>query len=135
MKSNERLQQDVVDELAWDPQVDGSGIGVQVKDGIVSLSGHVGSYAEKLAAEKAARRVSGVKALTEDLEVRPSAQYKLDDATIAQAVLNALRWNMTVPFDKVQVTVDRGWIKLQGQVNWFFQREAAERSVRYLSGV
>lgn len=135
MKSAETLQRDVLEELAWDPEVDSSGIAVTVRDGIVALTGFVGSFAEKLAAQKAVRRIAGVKAVADDLEVRLAPPLVRDDSAIAEAAVSALRWNVNVPINAVQVTVDNGWVKLDGEVAWFYQRKAAENAVRYLEGV
>jgi osmotically-inducible protein OsmY len=135
MKSQETLQLDVVDELAWDPAVDSSAIGITVLDGIVTLTGNVVSYAEKIAAEKAARRVSGVKAVVDNLEVTILPPLKRDDGMIAEAASNALRWNVNLPAHAVSVTVERGWIKLEGTVPWQYQKESAANVVRYLHGV
>jgi osmotically-inducible protein OsmY len=125
----------VVDELAWDPAVDSAAIGVTVSDGVVTLNGHVKTLAEKLAAEKAVRRIGGVKAVVDDLDVELAPSRKEDDNAIARAAINALNWNTSVPMNAVDVTVEHGWVKLEGSVVWFFQREAAENAVRYLKGV
>jgi osmotically-inducible protein OsmY len=135
MKSAEMLQRDVLDELAWDPAVDSSHIGVLINDSVVTLSGHVGSYAEKLAAEKAARRIAGVKAVVDDLDVRYLPERMRNDAAIAQAAVNAFRWNVNIPPNAVSIVVESGWVKLEGEVLWFYQKTAAEKAVRNLHGV
>lgn len=136
MKSTEQLQLDVVDQLAWDPAVDASHIAVTVDgDGIIALNGHVTSYTEKLAAEKAVKRVFGVKAVANDIAVMPTPTNVRDDAHIAQAAVNALKWSVTVPAEGITVTVSNGWIKLEGEVEWQYQRSAAYNVVRTLVGV
>ena len=129
------LQRDVLDELKWEPAVNAAHIGVSVKDGIVTLSGHVPSYAEKYAAERAAKRVNGVKAVANELDVKlPGTSHRTDE-DIAKAAVNALKSNILVPNDKIKVTVRNGWVELEGQVEWQFQKTAAESAVRYLPGV
>jgi osmotically-inducible protein OsmY len=135
MKNAETMQLDVLDELAWDPAVDSSAIGVTAIEGIVTLTGEVSSYAEKLAAGKAALRVTGVKALVDNLMVRIKPPQLHDDELLAEAASTALRWSIVVPSNAVSVTVEHGWIKLTGAVPWFFQSRAAEEAVRSLSGV
>jgi len=115
--------------------VNSAQIGVAVKDGVVTLSGHVGSYAEKLAAEKAVKRVKGVKAIAEEIDVRYPEDKKTADDEIAARALSLLRWSAVVPVDSVMVKVQDGWVNLSGQVNWQFQRSAAEAEIRRLSGV
>ncbi len=136
MKSAEIVQRDVVEELAWDPQVNSSTIAVTVTDGgLVRLHGAVGSFAEKLAAEKAALRIGGVQAVVDDLEVKLLPGSMLKDEKIAKAAVDALSFNVAVPKDAVTVTVENGWITLGGEVPWFYQRRAAEKALRYLHGV
>src|SRR4051812_35151667 len=135
MIADSELQQKVLDELRWDPSVDAVHIGVSVKDGVVTLTGHVPSYAEKYAAERAAKRVGGVRAVANELDVKLPEGSRRTDEDIAAAAVNALRWNILVPADKIKVTVSKGWITLEGEVNWQFQRAAAERAVRDLPGV
>src|SRR5688572_1431425 len=136
MKSAETVQKNVVDELAWDPQVNSSHIAVTVSDGgIVRLDGSVGSYAEKLAAEKAAFRIAGVQAVADELKVNLMPELVWGDERIAKAAADALHFNVSVPKDMVTVTVDGGWITLAGEVPWNFQRRAAEKAVRVLHGV
>src|SRR5690606_9480444 len=135
MKTNEQLQLDVMDELKWDPLIAASEIGVSAKDGVITLSGYVDSYSKKYAAEKAAKRVSGVLAVAEDIEVRFSAAGRRDDTAIAEAILNAFKWNTLVPESKLKVKVDDGWVTLEGAVDWQFQKNAAYKAVRDIEGV
>lgn len=130
-----RLQQSVLDELSWDPAVNQAHIGITTRDGVVTLTGHVGSYAEKCAAENAVGRVAGVKAIAQDLEVRYSHSVGHGDEDIASQAINVLSWDLNVPKDKVKVKVDKGWVTLTGQVNWFYQKSAAEADVHKLLGV
>lgn len=134
MKTDAQLKQDVLDELTWDPKVGATDIGVIVKDGIVTLTGHLGSYAEKDAAEKAAQRVKGVRVLATELNVRLATPFKRTDSDIAGAAQRALDWNTLVP-GTVQAKVEKGWLTLKGEVQWDYQRREAERAVRYLNGV
>ncbi len=134
MKTDNKLHSDVIDELAWDPQLRDAEIGVAVKSGVVTLSGTVKSYAQKLAAHAAAERVSGVKALADDLMVRPLTS-KPTDTEIAHAAVNALYWDTEVPNDRITVKVEDGWVTLEGIVPWRYQSESSERAVRYLGGV
>lgn len=129
------LQQDVMDELDFEPSVNAAHIGVTAKNGVITLTGHVGSYAEKIAAEDAARRVHGVHAIAQEIEVRYASDKKTSDDEIAARALSVLKWNAVVPYDAVQVKVQDGWVTLLGQVDWQFQRVAAESGIRRLSGV
>jgi osmotically-inducible protein OsmY len=134
MKTDTQLRQDVLDELEWEPSIDANEIGVTVHHGVVTLNGRVASYAEKLAAERATGRVSGVKAIAEEIEVKlPTASWRTD-ADIAQAVVNTLKWNPVVK-DEITVKVEDGVVTLTGEVNWKYERDAAERSVENLIGV
>jgi len=135
MKNDVDLQRDVFDELKWEPAVHSTDIGVIVKDGVVTLEGVVDSYPEKWAAERAAKRVSGVKALALELEVKLPGFGRQTDADIAEAAENALKWDVLVPQDRIKVTVEKGFLTLEGQVDWEFQRSAAKRAVQYLTGV
>ncbi|HEX6307074.1 MAG TPA: BON domain-containing protein [Longimicrobiales bacterium] len=128
------LRQEVIDELRWDTSLDAAPIGVAVSDGAVTLTGHVRSYAEKRAAEKAAKRVRGVKAVANDLEVRLPGSLRRDDADIAAAISHVLEWNVSIPRE-VTASVEQGWVTLEGEVDWAFQRNAAERAVREVTGV
>jgi osmotically-inducible protein OsmY len=135
MKNDAQLQRDVMAELKWEPAVHGAQIGVEVRDGVVTLDGEVGSYAEKLSAERAAQRVSGVKALAVEMKVKLSEFGKRSDADIAESARNILGWTSSLPADAVKVLVEGGWLTLSGDVEWQYQRQDAADSVRYLSGV
>ena len=135
MKTDAEIKQDVLDELAWIPNIDETQIGVIVENGIVTLSGVVNQYAKKVAAEKAAKNVVGVKAVAEDIEVKYGEEYKKTDKEIAKAVVNVLEWNASVPKEKVMVKVDNGYVYLSGEVPWAYQRKAAKRTVQNLLGV
>jgi osmotically-inducible protein OsmY len=135
MKTDTELQRDVLEELKFEPSANAAHIGVAVNDGIVTLSGHVPSYWEKYAAERAAKRVYGIKAIANEIEVKLPGSKQQADEEIAAAAVNALKSNISLPRDKIKVIVSKGWLKLEGEVEWEFQREAAARAVRYLSGV
>lgn len=135
MKTDSQLQHDVMAELKWEPAVHAAQIGVEVKDGIVTLAGEVSSYAEKWNAERAAQRVSGVKALAVDMKVKLSQLGERTDTDIAASVRNVLSWTNALPADTIQVLVEDGWITLSGTVPWQYQRNDAADNVRFLSGV
>jgi osmotically-inducible protein OsmY len=135
MKTDAELQQDVMSELQWEPTIKSAEIGVAVKDGVVTLSGYVDSYVKKWAAERAAARVFGVRAVAEELQVRLPDSLKLPDEDIARVVVNVLEWNVLVPHDRVKVKVQDGLVTLSGEVDWGYQKFAAEEAVRYLMGV
>jgi osmotically-inducible protein OsmY len=135
MSQDNQLQQAVIDELSWEPSVAASNIGVTAKAGVITLTGHVGSFFERYAAEKAAGRVKGVKAVAEEIEVRLSFDNKRDDADIAAAALERLAWDSALPKDAVKVKVEKGWVTLTGQLDWYYQKSAAEENVRGLMGV
>ncbi len=135
MKTDAQLQQDVMAELSWEPAVHATQIGVEVKNGVVTLAGEVGSYTEKLAAERAAQRVHGVKALAVDMQVKLTAYGQRSDADIAESARNILSWTSSLPADAVKVMVEAGWLTLSGDVAWQYQRQDAADSVRYLAGV
>ncbi len=134
-RTDESIQEDVLEELKWDTRVRANEIGVAVKDGIVTLTGWVDSYLKKMAAEQATHRVQGVKAVANDIEVRLPSSAERTDADLAAAVLNALRWDAAIPAGKLEVTVSKGWVTLKGVVEYNFQRRDAERAVERLSGV
>ena len=134
-KSDTQLQRDVMDELRWDPSVGRVEVGVAVKDGVVTLSGQVDSFAKKYSIERAAERVSGVRAIAEDLEVQLPTSSRRSDTDVAHAVANALQWDIEVPDDRIKARIDNGWVWLDGEVEWQFQKLASERAVRYLTGV
>ena len=135
MKSDTQLRSDVVAELNWDPTITATDVGVIVKDGMVTLTGHPSTHAEKHAIERAAQRVKGVKALVIEMSVQLAAGHERTDADIALAVERALEWNVLVPDDKIHPMVERGWVKLNGEVEWEYQRRAAEGAVQSLLGV
>ena len=134
-RTDEEIQRDVLEELKWDARVQPNEVGVAVKDGVVALTGWVDSYAKKWAAERAAHRVRGVVAVANDIEVRIPSAAERPDPDIAAAVTRALEWDAFVPLDDVEITVSKGWVTLKGEVEWEFQRRAAERAVRRLTGV
>jgi osmotically-inducible protein OsmY len=129
------LKKSVEAEMDYEPSVHAAEIGVAAKDGIVMLTGRVQSYREKLAAERAASRVSGVKAVVNELEIRLASFSERTDEDIARAALNALDWSISVPSDRIKVKVSKGWITLEGNVEWQYQKAAAEKAVRFLTGV
>jgi osmotically-inducible protein OsmY len=135
LMSDLELQWAVMEELKWEPRVNPAHIGVSVKNGVVTLTGHVSSYAEKYAAERAAKRVRGVRAVANEIDVKLPGSSRITDEDIATAAVNALRSNVAVPADRVKVTVNKGWVTLEGEVEWQYQRIAAENAVRYLPGV
>ncbi len=135
MKTDSQLQQDVMAELQWEPAVHAAQIGVEVKDGVVTLAGEVSSYAEKWNAESAAQRVNGVKALAVDMKVKLSGFGMRTDADIAESARNILSWTGTLPASAIKVMVEGGWLTLSGDVEWQYQRQTAGDSVRNLVGV
>jgi len=135
MKTDSNLQVDVTDELAWDPAISHTDIGVIVREGVVTLTGTLPSLAEKHAVEDAVRRVEGVKGLAVELDVKLLPEHERSDADIAMAVRHALEWSAQVPANAVLATVEKGYITLTGHVAWGYQRKAAERAVRGLIGV
>ena len=134
-RTDEEIQRDILEELKWDTRVRPNEIGVAVKDGIVTLTGWVDSYLKKMAAEEAAHRVRGVKAVVNDIEVRLPSSAERTDEDLAKAALNALQWEAGVPADKLEVTVSHGWVTLKGEVEYGFQKRSAQRTVERLSGV
>jgi osmotically-inducible protein OsmY len=134
MKTDTQLKDDVVEELEWDPAVTWKDINVATQGGIVTLTGSVPHYAEKLAAERATQRVEGVKAIAEELEVCVSGKHKRTDTEIAAAVVNALEWHVWVP-KTIHARVECGWVTLTGSVEWGYERKSAEDAVSFLSGV
>jgi osmotically-inducible protein OsmY len=135
MKTDTQLRNDIQAELNWAPDVKTSDIGVIVKDGVVTLTGHLASYAEKYAVERAVQRVHGVKALAIELTVKLPFDNQRTDADIALAAERALEWNVLVPDDKIHPMVEKGWLTLNGEVEWDYQRSAAESAVCNLMGV
>jgi osmotically-inducible protein OsmY len=135
MPNDNRLQQAVLDELSWEPSVTAAHIGVAADSGVVTLTGHVESYAQRHAAEAAVRRVKGVKAVAEEIEVRLPYEAKRSDEEIAGAATRRFEWDVSIPRDTVKVTVDKGWVTLTGEVDWNYQKDAASMDVRPLFGV
>ncbi len=137
MKSDDDLQKDVMAELKWKPELRDvyTQIGVSARDGVVTLSGLVDSYSTKMAAERAAQNVQGVKVVATDLEVKVGNVRAKTDTEIAEAVRNALRWNSSVNEDKIEVKVDKGWVYLDGYVNWEYEKIAAQNNVENLLAV
>ncbi len=135
MRTDVEIKDDVLDELAWQPGIDETQIGVIVEDGVVTLSGVVDSYSKKLAAEKAAKRVNGVRAIAEDIDVKYGISYKKTDKEIAKAAAKALEWDASVPDEDIKVKVEDGWIILSGEVTWDYQKKAAKKAVGNLLGV
>ena len=135
MRTDTELQHAVMEELTWEPSVDAAEIGVSAESGIVTLSGMVKSLPQKWAAEKAAQRVYGVKAVTDEIVVKLPGNGELSDTEIARAVVNALDWNASVPRGHVKVVVSHGWVNLEGTVRFHYERVAAEYAVRGLIGV
>lgn len=135
MKTNQELQTDVQNAIKWEPLLHAAEIGVTAKDGVVSLTGVVDSYAKKVEAENAAKKVIGVKALVEKIEVHFPSEWTKTNAEIANEVLSALNANWSVPKDKVTVKVEDGWVTLEGELPWNYQKEAAKSAVHYLTGV
>ena len=135
MKTDSQLQQDVMAELKWEPAVHAAQIGVEVKDGVVTLAGEVGSFGEKWNSERAAQRVNGVQALTVELTVKLSEFGKRTDADIARSAETTLGWTNSLPANAVKVLVEGGWLTLSGDVEWQYQRRDAFDSVRYITGV
>ena len=133
--TDEQIQRDVLTEMKYDARIQPNEIGVAVKDGVVTLTGWVDSYTKKWAAEEAAHRVRGVKAVANDIEVRLPSSAERTDTDIAAAAARAVEWDAFVPIEKLDVTVSKGWVTLRGEVEWQFEKEDAERVVRRLSGV
>ncbi len=135
MRTDSEIQKDVMDEFRWEALLNASEIGVAVKHGIVTLTGSVDTYTKKLAAENAAKNVVGVKAVAENIDVKLTSYGKRNDTEIAEAVINALKWHTAVKEDKVKIKVEDGWVSLEGEVEWEFQKTAARSTVENLSGV
>lgn len=134
-KTDNEIKQQVLRELKWDSRIGWSAIGVEVMEGVVTLAGVVSSYAKKLAAQEAAHRISGVLDVANDVEVRPDGAFMRSDADIARAVRHILEWDALVPDERIKSTVSDGWVTLEGDVDFWHQREDAERTVLRLEGV
>jgi osmotically-inducible protein OsmY len=135
MKTDLQLQRDVLEELKFEPSIRETEIGVAAKDGVVTLTGFVDSYAEKFSAEHTAERVGGVKAVADEIKVKLPGSHQRTDTDLAHAVVNALRWDIQVPDDRIKATIDQGWVDLEGEVEWQYQKWAAESAVRNLTGI
>ncbi len=135
MKTDAQLKKDVEAELEWDPSINAAGVGVAAQDGVVTLTGHLGTYAEKVAVERAAKRVAGVRGVAVELDVKLEPHHQLSDAEIAAAVQAAFKWHALIPEDRIHFTVEKGWVTLTGLVDWEHQRHNAEVAVRPLTGV
>lgn len=134
-KTDAQLQRDVLEALRWEPSVNAAEVGVAVKDGVVTLSGRVPSYAEKRAAERAAQRVSGVKAVAEEIEVRLPGKHKRTDTDIAKAVTDTIAWHVFLPENRIKVKVEDGWVTLEGEVERYHQWAEISGAVRHLTGI
>lgn len=135
MKTDAQLKNDVSNELQWDPSVNAAHVGVAARDGVVTLTGHLETYAEKSAVERAVQRVEGVKAVAVELDVKLAPGHVRSDSEIAEAAELAFRWSVTIPADRLRVKVEKGWVTLTGEFDWEFQRRSAEKAVRQLTGV
>ena len=135
MKNDQEIQKAVMDQLNWEPLLNSSQIGVSVKNGIVTLSGEVDAYLKRTIAEKAAKKVSGVKAIAEDIHVGISPDGHKTDAEIAEAVLNSLKWNTVIPDEQIKIRVEKGNVRLEGEVEWQYQRVQAASAIEHLAGI
>lgn len=135
MKTDEQLKKDVEAELEWDAAINAANIGVAVKDGVVTLTGHLDTFTEKRTVERAAQRVGGLRALAVELDVKLAADHARSDSEIAQGIETAFQWSTQVPVDRIRVKVEKGWVTLTGEVEWDYQRRKAESAVRPLIGV
>lgn len=135
MKTDSQLKEDVTKELEWEPSINASQVGVAVKNGVVTLAGHLDTFAEKYAIERTVGRIADVKAIAIELDVKLEPGHLRSDTEIAAAAESALKWDSRVPVEKIQVKVEKGWITLNGEVDWDYQRKAAEKAVRSLIGV
>ncbi|MBB6303739.1 BON domain-containing protein [Rhizobium leucaenae] len=132
---NITLRRNVLDELEFEPSIDAADIGVTADEGVVTLTGHVATYAEKETAERVVRRIKGVKGIAQEIEVRPAGTHITADDEIAKRAIHMIGWHVAIPKDSVQVKVQNGWINLNGKVEWQYQKNAAAAAVRDLSGV
>ena len=135
MKSDSQLQRDVMDELRFEPSVNAANVGITVKEQVVTLTGTVETFAERWAAECAAKRVAGIKGVAEEIKVELPSLHKRDDADVVRAALHALDWNVNVPKSSIKVRVESAWLTLTGEVDWQYQKEAAYTAARNLPGV
>ncbi len=135
MKTDAEIQRSVMDELKWQPSINAAAIGVAVKAGIVTLTGTVNSYLEKLNAETASKQIAGVVATVNNLKVQLPSSCECTDEDIARAAADAIKWNVSIPRDRIKVAVENGWVTLTGTLDWMYQKEAAEDEVCCLVGV
>jgi len=135
MKSDVELRRDVLDELEWEPSIDAAQIGVTTREGVVTLAGTAKSYSEKLKAERVTKRVLGVKAIANDIEVRLPGTHERTDSDIARVAVDALKWRASVPEGRIKVAVGKGWVTLEGEVDWQYQKDVALEAVHHLVGV
>ena len=135
MRNDIELEKDVVTELKWEPRLNEDQIGVAVRDGVVTLTGFVPDYAQRRMAARAAERIAGVKAVAQELVVKIPDPHRRSDTDLAHQVVNALAWDVEVPDQKIKAKVEDGWVTLEGQVDWQYQRNAAERALRYVTGI
>ncbi|MGK2899849.1 MAG: BON domain-containing protein [Burkholderiaceae bacterium] len=135
MKTDQQLKKDVIAELEWDPAINAAHVGVAVKDGVVTLTGHLDTYAEKYAIERAVLRVRSVRGIAVELDVKLDPNHRRSDSEIAAAAESALKWHSLIPSDRITVQVEKGWVTLLGEVSWDYQRRETEKAVRTLTGV
>jgi osmotically-inducible protein OsmY len=138
MKSDEEIQKDVIAELSWEAAVSAlkpAEIGVSVRNGVITLSGNLDSFAKKMSAEKAANRVGGVKAIANDILVKPAVTFRKSDTDIAEIIVNTVKWSTSIPEEKVMVSVEDGFVTLEGEVEWEFQKRSATKAIEDLRGV
>lgn len=135
MKTDAQLKSDVTRELEWDPSIDAAHVGVAAKGGVVTLTGHLATFAEKSAIERAVQRVEGVRAVAVELDVKLAPSHQRSDSEIAEAAESALRWGALIPDERIRVKVEKGWVTLTGEVDWEYQRRSAQQAVRGLTGV
>ncbi|MDH0747207.1 BON domain-containing protein [Pseudomonas sp. GD03842] len=133
--SDLELRRMILDELEFQPNIDAAAIGVAIENGVVSLTGHVRTYAQKFAAERAVKSVKGVKAVAEEIKVVSNEDLDISDEAIAGRCLDVIRWNSAIPDERLQIKVQNGWVTLEGEVDWQYQKEAAQSAVRKLAGV
>jgi osmotically-inducible protein OsmY len=130
-----KLRQNVLDALEFEPSIDAADIGVAIENGTATLTGHVRTFAQRLKAEEIARRINGVRAIAQEIEVRPAGTHLTADDEIAKRIVQRLDWNTSIPIGNVKAKVDKGWVTLTGQVEWFYQKDLAAAEIRYLTGV
>lgn len=135
MKTDAEIQKDVMNELRWEPLLNAAEIGVAVKEGVVTLSGTVDSYSKKMEAEKATKRVSGVKAVAEDIEVKLFSSTVKNDTEIARMIADSLEWHSSIREEKIKIKVENAWVTMEGEVEWEYQREAVKNAIKNLSGI